>query len=208
MAIPSFMHGVLWVWISVLIAGCVSQNAGTPNSSGGQILKSSDLNPEVSPGEKAVLTLAGLKVPVSVKYALDGQDIAVKLIAHGEIFEKEAYVSSPEAFRLREAADAIYSPPLDLLRFPMHVGDKWSWSGRMITGGISRPTKATVTTSSNKIYIGSVGSDVVESSVELEIFAGAGHSPTKRKLGFWFAPKKGLLRREFGQESIREPVAP
>ncbi len=191
-----------------LLAGCT--HAGNPanSGSGGLIANLAALHPEVAPGTKAMLKLAGVKVPVAVKYVLQGKKLTVKLLAHGEVFEEEGYESDAESFRLREAADGNYAPPLELLKFPMHVGDKWSWSGRMETGGISRPTKATVSSVNNKLYVGAVGHDSVQVTVDLEIFADAGRPPTKRKLTFWFVPNKGLIRREFGTESVRETVTP
>ena len=191
----------------LLLVGCHS-DTGSSSAAGRRIDTTESIRPELAPAPKALLRLAGVKVPVEVKYAVVKNQVNVQLFAHGEVFEKEGYITDPEAFRLQEAADGTYAPPLDLLRFPMHVGDKWSWSGRMVTGGISRPTKATVTTSTGKVYAGALGMDAVQVNVDLEIYADPGRSPSKRKLSFWFVPQKGLVRREFGTESIREPATP
>ena len=204
-------RGNRWIILAGFIpiwGGCTHAGTAANSGSGGLIANAEALHPEVAPGTKAMLKLAGVNVPVQVKYVSEGKKLTVLLIAHGEVFERESYEFDAESFRLREAADGNYAPSLELLKFPMHVGDKWTWSGRMETGGISRPTKATVSINNNKLYVGTVGHETVQSTVDLEIFADAGRPPTKRKLTFWFVPNKGLIRREFGTESVREPVTP
>jgi len=145
-------------------------------------------------------------MPVEVGQAQKGEEMTFTFTAHGQTFETEIYKVNDSGFSLEDAAGERYEQALPLLKFPMNVGDTWSWTGSMVAGDEPHKASATVTTSSETILLpatGSVPSILVVVDLAIE---GGGPKPATRKLRFWFVPGKGLLKRQFGSASSREPL--
>ncbi|MFZ4508440.1 MAG: hypothetical protein ACOYON_12170 [Fimbriimonas sp.] len=191
--------------VALGVNGCTS-----PPEAKGKVafFDASALKPDALPGERAQLILAGTEVNVALKQEQKGTKTHLLLLAHDEVFEHELYDSSPTAFRLENASDNVYTPGIDLLRFPLAFGDQWDWKGKETVGGISRNASAGITTVADKLYIDGVPVETVQVSVDLKLEAEGSGPVAHRKLAFWFAPGKGVIRREFGSASVRQPVAP
>jgi hypothetical protein len=162
--------------------------------------------PDAAPGKKGKLRLAGAVVPVEVVPRKKGADFTLELRAHGSVFDSESYVSTEDAFSLRYAALEHYAPPIDLVRFPMNVGDEWEWTGTMTTADEPRKAKAKLTSSIVKSLVQGVSRQAVKVDVALTILPNGPGDTIERTLSFWFVEGKGIVRREFGTESIREPA--
>lgn len=172
------------------------------------VARPADVEPGASPGAKAVLVIAGTRVPVEVVHRREGNQVLLLLNRHGQTFEREVYEETEKFFRLIEAADDRFVPGVDLLRFGDEAGLTWEWQGQIVTAGISKPASATVTASSSKVFVESVPVSAVQSVVLLKIRADANLPPIERKLTFWFGKGKGVLKREFGESySVREPAS-
>ena len=167
------------------------------------------LAPDASPGLKATLRLGSpptdkkgsttaMEFETTVERHAQGAEIAYKLLSGGEVLERETYESKPDAFRIVSTADEAFSPPLDLLRYPVREGAAWNWEGKVVYGGISRDGQADVTISSD-------GGDV-RSVVALAIEAEGSGPEIRRKLVFWFRKGQGVVARSFGEASSRRPV--
>lgn len=161
------------------------------------------------PSSKAAnLTLAGDPIPVTVGCTDKAGVIEVKLTAHNAVFEIERYRRNGQNFELLDAAGEIYDPPVIIAKAPMRVGDKWEWTGNMKAGDVAHPAKATISTSTDQIWIpNSPAVDAVKITVDFSI-DGGGPTPAKRNLSFWLAPKVGVVKRTFGSSSQREPAGP
>lgn len=156
--------------------------------------------------DRAELVLSDNPIPVSVETEKTADTIAFRFQAYGVTLEEEAYRYGPTEFALVEAAKEQYEPPLPLLRFPMTIGDTWSWTGSM-TMFAPHPARAAVTTSRESLDEPGYTDEAIKVTVNLAIESGA-ETPAKRTLTFWFVPKKGLLKREFGKGLSRVPEAP
>lgn len=119
--------------------------------------------------------------------------------------EVEEYQDGVEAFRLKQGGGETYQPPIDLLRFPMKVGDTWTWKGKITSSGDSQDATAVVETMEETAFIGEVPVKAVTARVTLA-FAAGGEDHAQRVLSFSFAPGKGLFRRQFDSISVREPA--
>jgi hypothetical protein len=165
----------------------------------------SDMAPDASPGKTADLILGGTTYPVDIRLARSQGQMTLDLAGHGEILESERYGVEGQTFGLLDAAEEHFKPMLPLLKFPMHTGDAWSWSGSLTTGGISRPATAAISTANERIFAGGVSHETVRSTVDISMEANPGKQPVQRQLIFWFEPKAGVIKRQFGAESIRQP---
>jgi hypothetical protein len=174
----------------------------------GPAIVSSTLVPDALPGKTSDMVLAGTRIPVQIVTKHDGQEFMIELRAHGQTFEQERYVDGPTAFSFHGTSDETYVPDIDLVRFPMHVGDSWDWSGTVSSGGISRKASAEVKTSPKSLYFGDASAQAIEVEVDLSLFSQGEKLPASRKLKFDFVPGQGILRREFGDASVREPSKP
>ena len=76
----------------------------------------------------------------------------------------------------------------------------------MTAGNEPHRASATVSTSTETLRLTTTGSTPsVLVVVDLEIESG-GQEPAKRKLRFWFVKDRGVVQRQFGIGSTREPV--
>jgi hypothetical protein len=166
-----------------------------------------ELKPDALPGKEAQMVLQSLELPVELLQERNGNTVKLILKSTGAVFEEEVYESTDEAFALVFAAGETFNPPLPLLRSPLKDGDSWEWSGKMESGGIARQAQATISTSQDNVQEIDKTHEAVKTDVRLEI-QGGGPTPAKRALAFWFVPGRGVLAREFGVASKREPLSP
>jgi hypothetical protein len=172
---------------------------------GPYIAAKADLGPDASPGTRAKLMMGGTPMDVEVKTTASEGVFNIELWYGGEVFETEGYQSQSDNFALVNAAGETYEPPIALLRFPMNVGDSWDWKGKMMTGPVAHDAEATVTTSSDKVDMGGSQADAVRVDLDLRMDSGT-DKPALRRLEFWFVKGKGVVKREFGSSTSREPL--
>jgi hypothetical protein len=183
--------------------GCTSKDDGE-EILGPKVLSTQEISPAAPPGEYAVLVLAGTRFPVEIATKSQDRFFTIELKAHGEVLETERYVSTVSEFALLEAALETYRPPLPLLRFPMAIGESWTWAGTLGVEDTFHSAEATIATSQGKLNAEGHNEDALTVRVQLKIDGDSGQ-PAIRNLAFWFVPGKGILRREFGHSSTRMP---
>jgi hypothetical protein len=215
--LPRALSFTLLVALGIVQSGCTAIRFSSTVDSvrpiqttgGGREIGAYDqLKPDAPPGKKADMIMAGTHIPVNLSTRKIGTTFSILLSAHDEMFEKEMYRSSPESFSLIQANDDQYSPDLELIHFPMHVGDKWNWEGNVSSGGIRHNATAAVKSSSVTFYDNGVSNEAIRVDVDLSLFSDGIKNPAARKLVFEFVPGKGIVRREFGDASVREPIQP
>jgi hypothetical protein len=183
------------------VAGCRTSST----AKGDAIASFQDLKPDATIPEKASLAIGKIVMPVDITQKFDGGDMKIELEAHGQVLETEIYEIGPESFSLIEAAGERYDEPLPLLKFPFSVGETWKWVGKMTAGQEPHKASASISTSQEAIMLPSGSTDTVLVVVDLSIESG-GPSPANRKMRFWFAKDKGVVKRQFGDASSREPA--
>lgn len=136
-----------------------------------------------------------------------GQDVKFLLSAHHEVLETETYRSTTSEFVLI-SIDERFEPPLPLLKFPMTLGEGWEWKGELLAGGLRHRAEGKVTSSTEQLFLANTGGiDTVKVQIKLEIDSKT-PAPAKRPLTFWFARGKGIVKREIGTATSREPRTP
>lgn len=162
------------------------------------------IRPADVPGSVAVLKMGGLTIPVDVHANDHAGEMTIRLVSKGETIDQERYQCSEKAFLLSYAAGERFSPPLPLMTFPMNVGDRWDWTGEMHAQSETRKARAKVTSEVSKADVGGRNMPSVKVEVKLEILPENSGDSIKRSLTFWMVEGKGVVRREFGDESVRE----
>ncbi len=165
-----------------------------------------DLAPQTPPAKSAHLVLAGTSYPVSLQQTQTSTSLTLNWLSHGEVLESETYGTQGQVFGLQGADEVHFQPMLPLLKFPLHFGDSWSWTGSLVAAGMTRPATAQVTVDQDRIFVSGASIDTVKSTAEISIQSGSGKPPIKREVVFWFEPKAGIVKRQFGSASIREPA--
>lgn len=168
------------------------------------ILNESDLAPDTPPSQRAIVRLSGSPFEVDLATRKDKNRFQIMLSKDGVEFDREEYVDAYNGFKLAEAAGETYSPPIDLLRYPTKLGDSWDWSGEIRLVDDARKANAHIETMEETQYIGEVPVKAVKVRVELK-FETAPEVHAERTLTFWFAPKRGLFKRQYDTVSVREP---
>jgi hypothetical protein len=191
------------VLFNLLMGGPTVEQSPPESVTGPTISSADDLNPTSMPYKNAKMSLEGSTFQVEMHSETDGHDFAIELSRDGEPFDREAYQAFPNQFSLVKAAGEECDPPIPLLNFPMKVGEHWTWQGTTSASGDDLTADAAVTTSQKTTFIGTLPVSSVMVDVMLTIH---GSKPIKRELKFYFAKGKGLFRREFGDNSVREPV--
>ena len=145
---------------------------------------------------------------MDVETELEDDEYTISLELHGELFDEEVYKDRPGSFSLHEAAGEMYDVPIPLLKFPMNVGDSWTWEGSATAAHESTPATAAVATAEEQVFVCGVPVQAVRTRVKLSIVPKPGAQPIVREMTFYFAPKRGLFKRSWGSTSIREPDCP
>jgi hypothetical protein len=197
--------------VAVLVGtglACREEPTAKPEPPAGQQFSTSErLGPAEPPLGRAVVHLSGSPFEVELRTERDQNKFRIVLLKDGTEFDREEYVDSFEAFLMSRAAGEFYEPPMELLRFPMQVGDSWQWEGSIRSGDDAQPAKATVETAEDTQYVHGAPVQAVRVRVLLSFGSGEQIPVSKRTLTFWFAPKHGLFRRQYDTVSIREPAA-
>jgi hypothetical protein len=194
--------------VSLGVLGCLRTAA---NGASQHYAKIDDLQPYVEPYSRAYI-LTGSPVETKVVTEKAPGEVSFKFFALSqstdeEPLDDESYTYGEDAFCYAGNMGEQYEPDLPLLKFPLKVGDSWDWKGTHVLGGVERKATAKVTTSHDMLNTVAGEFSTVRSVVELAIETGT-KDKSKYKLTFWFAPKKGVVRREFEFSTTREPVPP
>lgn len=173
----------------------------------GQALTVEKVKPAALPYERAALVLAGTVVPVDVQRVEERPgDVAFRLVAHGQLVEEERYRLETHSFSIVSAAGESYKPPIPLLANPIEAKKPWVWQGSLTSGVEHRNARADLVAIDERLNLPGGPYDSIRVDVELSI-EGVGPQPAKRKLAFWFAPGKGIVKRDFGSSSTRAPLS-
>lgn len=164
------------------------------------------LEPDRLPYAKASLILAGTKYPVEVLRTANKEHISFEFAKDGETIDREVYVLNGDGFQVSQCAGLSYQPPIPLVLFPMNVGDRWEWSGEVLAGSERQSATASMRSQSESLNLESGFYDGFK--VEVDLKFGQPGPPLDKRMAFWFVPKQGIVKREFGSTSTRGPLSP
>lgn len=186
------------------VVGCFhTEGQGTAVSK--RYASSNELQPGTVPYDDAYLIFGGVPVETKLTSKHGEGTFAMFFESNGAVIDEERYGFDDTTFRYLGNQDEAFEPGITLLRFPFDVGESWSWSGTYKLGPEKRKAEAAIKTSSQRLNTVAGEFDTVQVSVVLKIESGA-VEPVTQKLTFWFAPKHGIVRREFQYSTTREPM--
>jgi hypothetical protein len=150
------------------------------------------------------LVLAGTEVPVTLEPKLEGESFELAIRARGSVIEVERYGLGDKTFTYRGGTGEEFVPPIPIVRYPMQVGETWTWAGVAGLGPVEKGASADIDTTLETVNLATGVSEAVLVTVNLTIQAQQG-VPARRQLRFWIDPKEGLVKRDFAHSSVREP---
>lgn len=180
---------------------------GGGSAQGIRIDSPTSFSPQPLALKQVTLKLAGTKYTADTRVSGAAGVQKIDLMAFGQVIESEEYRLSDRAFSVSDAGGERYEPPIDLIRYPMRVGDGWHWEGEIRTGPAGHRAQAKVSTASEDLTMkGETLHNVLRVEVELAIDSGIPSQPSKRMLRFEITPSMGVIKRAFGDYSVRGPV--
>lgn len=200
------------VTLAVIGLGVWGCDKGQKVVGGRQSLPSSfsrqeELKPETFPYDEGYLVLAGTQIPVTLEESKEGNILTFAVKANGALIEREQYQSDESGFRFLGGPGITFQPAIPLVRYPMKSDEKWEWSGKMVQSGSTYDAKAEIAAKSELLNTAAGEFMTLMIQVDLKLDVGT-KEPAVRSLKFWIAPGDGVIRREFGASSTREPRAP
>jgi hypothetical protein len=176
----------------------------------------SQIGPTISRGEEffpdkwqdkqVTLRLASLEVDAEATLTKSGTRRKLTIVRDGTVLEEEVYDVTTEGIGVVALGSGEqFSPPIPLLAFPMQVGQSFEWKGDLLLATREIRSNADVATERSVIDIASGTTETVLSTVTLRMQDDSGR-PAIRKLRFWFAKGRGIIKRDYGNQ-VREPRA-
>lgn len=201
----AFVIGAAAFAVSLSALGCFG--AHEPPSKGAQSFsKMSDMQPFVEPYANAYI-LAGQPVETELKCEKAPGTVQFDFVAYGTLIDRESYAYDDDTFRYLGSEVDAFVPGIPLLKFPFTVGDKWDWTGEYQGAGRVVKSSAEVTTEAEVLK--TVAGEFSTVKVEVQIARESGaKEPAMWRHTFWFAPKRGIVRREIEFGMAREPMPP
>jgi hypothetical protein len=192
--------------LCLAVLGCLRASGQSADVSQ-RYVKSEELQPEAVPYSDAYVIFGGFPVETTVTAQREEGNVELRFIAFDRAMDEERYAFDKTTFRYVGNVEDAFDPGIPLLRFPLDVGDKWTWSGTYVFGGQERKASANVSTSQDRLNTVAGEYGTVRVAVQLSVESDSAE-PVSRLLTFWFAPKRGVVRREFEMSTTREPMPP
>ena len=170
-----------------------------------------DLNPAVNPPDTANLILGGRLIEVHLQEIRNDSSVIFAWLTppsgsgqEGVEIEREKYGFSNTGFSLLAGPAESFESGIPLIKFPFTIGDSYDWEGVQYLGKNKRTAKAKVTTSAEQVNLETGNFETVLVTIDLTVETGTpGGSQSQFK--FWIKPGEGVVKREFGFSSTREP---
>jgi hypothetical protein len=201
----TFSFAALLIVAAIAVAGVAVVSCQRTGGSTAIIATKAAFRPDKLGFERCSLEVAGSKFTADVRQSIKGSEVRIDLLAHDTIFETERYLSTDESFSVIDAGGEQFEKAIPLVKYPMHVGDTWEWTGGVLTGPASHKASAKISTSSEDLPVKNLH-NVIRIQVDLSYETGAQGVASIRKLIFWIAPNMGVVKRAFGDYSKREPL--
>jgi hypothetical protein len=183
------------------LGGCdhiaISRSEVKPNQP--FIHKMDDFLPLNSGSKESVFTVDGTRTNYQLRSTTKGTTVTFQALSDGKVVDEEVYDVQDKMVLLKTAAGENFDPPVVLLRFPLTVGDQYSWKGKLCCDIEKINGSATVVTSTDYVPRNEKNDDAIKAEMNLSFGEGA-----SRKLSFWFVKGKGVVKTQM-YKNTREP---
>jgi hypothetical protein len=187
----------------LLIAGCLvgcdhlkisATETGQP-----YVHKADEFLPLDAGTANSTYTVDGTKTNYVLKTVKTGTTVNFQATSDGKVVDEEVYDVKDNSILLKSAAGENFNPPVVLVKFPLYVGDQYTWKGSLCCEIEKIEGSATVTTSTDFVQGKDNSSDAIKAEMNLKFGEGA-----SRKLSFWFVNGKGIVKTEI-LKNVRGP---
>lgn len=191
--------------LSVCLGACTPPTPGpTPNAQGKQVSLES-LTPTALPYQDAQITMKGLVMKGVLERKEAGSLTTIAVKVGGQVLEEELYRTDGGSLAFAGSSIESFDPPLLLAKDTLTVPGSHSWKGSMTMAGKKFPAEAEVQAETESLNVAGGPYESVRVTASLTIDADA-PKKVERKLVFWLAPGKGIVKRAFDDSSERVPL--
>lgn len=164
---------------------------------------SKTLAPDTLPYQEGSLILAGTEYPVEVRQVRSADTVEFVIERQGEVLETERYFGDDTSFRLVQGGGATYVPGIPLILYGRDLSEPQTWSGEVREAERNHRAEASIRATREPLNIPGGRFDAFLIDVQLRI---ASDPVVDRAMKFWFVPSRGIVKREFGTTSTRQPA--
>lgn len=196
--------GVLAFWAS--FAGTCQPQASGQDPAAFSITDSRELGFEEFKEKEATLVLAGTPIPVETKFIKEGDIRRLLFIVHGQEVDEERYRVGVDGLAFMGTRAESFEPPIPLVSLPFAAPKSSEWKGKWKTGPTEVEGEAKIEATPERIN--TVGGQFDAARIEIKLTMKVDDQDRReRTLKFWLVRDHGIVRRELGADSAREPVA-
>lgn len=196
--------GVLAFWAS--FAGTCQPQASGQDPAAFSITDSRELGFEEFKEKEATLVLAGTPIPVETKFIKEGDIRRLLFIVHGQEVDEERYRVGVDGLAFMGTRAESFEPPISLASLPFSAPKSSEWKGKWKTGPTEVEGEATIEATPERIN--TVGGQFDAARIEIKLTMKVDDQDRReRTLKFWLVRDHGIVRRELGVDSAREPAA-
>lgn len=200
--IRNFLGRMHFATLGLLVLVCASCRPVV----GGQPIENDAVTiskPDELPYENVRLVLAGEVIQAKLLRDKKPDATVFTIVRDGSVLEREVYSTVGTTFRLNEIAGVSYDPPVPLVFEPIVLGDTWNWKGTVKSGIQSLPASCSLHASSESLNV--AGGPFSSVKIQMKLGMMVDGANAERMLTFWFVNDRGLVKREVGAASAREP---
>ncbi len=161
-----------------------------------------DFKPDALPYTDAQIIIYGTNIDARLEADRSEGTLELAILTDDQVVERENYKFSEGSFKFAGTMDDTYDPPVPLVKFPMEVGDTWSWGGTIKSAGIEREATAKIASSNEVLNISGGPYETVLVTVNIWIDADQ-EEKAERSMKFWFVPGKGIIQRDYEHSMTR-----
>ncbi|HAY14725.1 MAG TPA: hypothetical protein PLB31_02890 [Fimbriimonadaceae bacterium] len=155
---------------------------------------------------KATLVLAGTPIPVETKFVKEGDVRRLIFVVHGQEVDEERYRVSVNGLEFIGTRSETFEPAIMLAPLPFAAPRTSEWKGKWKTGPTEVEGEATIEATPERIN--TVGGQFDAARIEIKLTMKVDDKDRReRTLKFWLVRDHGIVRRELGADSAREPAA-
>ncbi|GAB4117126.1 MAG: hypothetical protein Fur0036_00320 [Fimbriimonadaceae bacterium] len=197
--------GVLAFWAS--FAGmCQPPSAGGQAPAEFSISDSRELGFDEFKETSATLVLAGTPIPVETKFVKEGEMRRLIFVVHGQEVDEERYRVGVNGLEFVGTRSETFEPAIPLAPLPFAAPRTSEWKGKWKTGPTEVEGEATIEATPERIN--TVGGQFDAARIEIKLTMKVDDKDRReRTLKFWLVRDHGIIRRELGADSAREPAA-
>ncbi|MBI1334993.1 MAG: hypothetical protein GC165_19180 [Armatimonadetes bacterium] len=181
------------------LAGCEHIEGGTTVASGPFVAKVEEFLPLDQHQKSATYISDGSKTDYRLKTVTDGNKVSFQAVSHDIVVDEETYLVDGGSVFLVHAVGEDFVEPVPLLKFPLRIGDQYTWKGKLACSDLQLTGMATITTSTGSVAYKGKSQEAIRTDVNLKI-----GDTANRRLSFWFVKGMGVIKTEMGK-NVREP---